>query len=90
MLLLQWSFSLWICKQKSGGLEKVKFGIDNSGVTGGGGQVPPQRLLTGQGKREKGEGENGEEKKENCNKEGGKLKWKDLFFFFLLFTFQNS
>ena len=69
----------------------------------------PQRLLTRkfqltywekkrQGKKEK-RGENWEEKKENCKREGGKLeiegvkvtKWgEDFFFFFFFFAFHFS
>ena len=72
-----------------------------SGITGGG-QSAPQRLLTGKflltywdkrgnEKRENGMGENWEEKKENCKREGGKLEMEvgkvikrgeDLFFCF--------
>ena len=73
---------------------------------GAGGAECPPRLLTGKfltyweksGKEKMEKGENGEEKKENCEREGGKLKMggksskmrRGLFFFFLLFTFQNN
>ena len=78
----------------------------DSGITGGeqGGRVPPQRLLTGKflltyrGKKEARKkwkrGENWEEKKENCKREGGKFEMEvgkvikrgeDLFFFFSSF-----
>ena len=78
-----------------------------SGVTVGG-QSASQRLLTGKflltywekESRKKGKrGENFEEKKENCKREGGKLEMEvikvtksgeDLFFFFFLFTFENE
>ena len=73
-----------------------------SGVTGVGGIVPPKTSdweisADLQGKKRQGKrGENLEEKKENCKREGGKLKmeggkitkWED-FFFFLLVTFQK-
>ena len=57
----------------------------NSGVTGGaGGRVPPETSdleisagLSGKKKRQEKKGKNGEEKKENCKKEGVKLKWKE-------------
>ena len=83
-----------------------------SGITGGGrGVRMPQRLLTGKilltywdkrGKEKMEKGGNGEGKKENCKKEGGKLKMEGgksskmrrglffFFFFFLLFTFKTT
>ena len=74
----------------------------NSGVTGGtGGRVPPKtsdlEISAGLSRKKEAsekKGKNGEEKKENCKKEGVKLKWKEgklqneertFFFFFLLF-----
>ena len=79
--------------------------IVSSGIKAGG-RVPPRDFWPGNfcwptGKKEarkKGKrGENGEEKKENCKKEGGKLKEEGklqneerTFFFFFFFAFHFS
>ena len=72
--------------------------LNHSGVTGGGAgaERPPETSdreisadLSGKKRQGKnGKGENGEEKKENCNREGGKslkMRRRLLFFFFSLF-----
>ena len=82
--------------------------VSTSGVTGrgAGGRVPPETSdreifadLTGKKRgKDNGKGENEEEKKENCKREGGKIEngWREKFeneeriFFFFFFFFHFS
>ena len=72
---------------------------------GQGGRVPPRDLWPGnfrwrfrkkEARKNRKRGENWEEKKENCKREGGKygsrkvIKRGEDHFFFLLFTFEND